>query len=577
MESANMSNEEWKSMDVLELSNYMCSEFGRVFNISENKILKGSNKPGYTLYQLTNDIKKKQKIRSNTLINELFPDHSKVPINNYIWTPLIIPGLKIPGLEKYKICEEGKFLSIKNKNKIMKTQIQNDVIRIGFKINNITHNFKVCKLVATVFIPNPNNLKYVKFKDGDSTNVNKNNLEWSDNNSKIKDVDGEIWEPLLGFPKYQINPKGIRNCITHEILTPSLSSEGYLVSSLYINTTDVRTKHLHILMATQYIFNPDPTNLIEVNHKNGIKTDFRIENLEWVTHAQNIQHAVDTGLKTKFLGNCRNIELLDENYEIIKTFATAGQAGRHIGYTDKQVRRLMKSNELQNGIVIIDDYLLRYKVEPDLEGEIWKNVNTLYININDKYKVSNYGRLKNVKNKILTPSFDLRGYGQVKLSNYDKNIDKSSDGLIKNLYIHVLVAYAFLEFEGNRDEYQVNHQDKNPRNNNIDNLEILKIVDHSIKDKGKPVLCVTKDNKYYVFPSQSTSNFSPDMIVQSIHNSIKNGNEYKNHYWYHLNSEEAQDIIAEFQNKGINESIPPKEIIQQPTISKKKLRLVIVQ
>lgn len=46
---------------------------------------------------------------------------------------------------------------------------------------------------------------------------------------------------------------------------------------------------LHRLVANQFI--PNPLGLSDVNHKNGIKDDNRVENLEWLSHSDNILHS----------------------------------------------------------------------------------------------------------------------------------------------------------------------------------------------------------------------------------------------------------------------------------------------
>lgn len=73
-------------------------------------------------------------------------------------------------------------------------------------------------------------------------------------------------------------------------LKPNINKGGYLFVQL-----NGHIRKIHRLIAENFI--PNPLNKPCVNHKDGIKTNNNISNLEWCTQSENVKHAYDTGLK----------------------------------------------------------------------------------------------------------------------------------------------------------------------------------------------------------------------------------------------------------------------------------------
>ena len=156
----------------------------------------------------------------------------------------------------------------------------------------------------------------------------------------------ECWRPVDHFDNYLVSTEGrVQNRTTGRILRYSKSSSyRYPQVSLY-NENGAVSKNVHVLVAQAFIGDVPPG--YDVAHIDNDKENNRVDNLEIITHKQNIHNAHRDGLMTS-----RRVEIIEtgEVYPSISSCARAiggspgeicnvlvGRSRKHLGYTFRYV------------------------------------------------------------------------------------------------------------------------------------------------------------------------------------------------------------------------------------------------
>lgn len=90
---------------------------------------------------------------------------------------------------------------------------------------------------------------------------------------------------------YSVLGRGIKGSrVFLRPMTPQMGSQGYHIVTIPISKTNKRRQSQSIHRLTLQTFVENPEKKRDVNHKNGLRLDNRIENLEWATRAENMRH-----------------------------------------------------------------------------------------------------------------------------------------------------------------------------------------------------------------------------------------------------------------------------------------------
>lgn len=197
-----------------------------------------------------------------------------------------------------------------------------------------------------------------------------------------KDLDGEIWRDVEGYDGYQVsnlgNVKSFKHCNKGRLLKPSLRN-GY---SFVQFGQHGKCVNIHRLVAETFI--PNLLNKPCVNHINGIKSDNRVENLEWCTPSENNLHATQTGL-SKSGGDNYQAALTNEQAKWCREVYVAGHPefgcnalARRFNVNVENMRKILHGKSYKNAGGIIHAPA-QYKGHKRIPQAVRAEIRRLYI------------------------------------------------------------------------------------------------------------------------------------------------------------------------------------------------------
>lgn len=282
----NNNEEIWKSLEQLGYPEYKVSNYGNVYSSKVKRILKGFLDRGYVMI----GFRDKNKRRVNHSVHRLVAI-SFIPRDNNIYLTVDhidrnilnnhVSNLRWATPREQNLNKNKYKYKYKNLKKIDQYSLNGEIIKQWASVNEAANSLKIPE-------------SSIRHNCINLTKSSKTGFLWRyviDNCDST--YDDEVWKEVIieGFADILASSAG-RVKISDKDPTLGRNMNGYMSFCVKINGKYKRYS-VHRLVATAFY---GKNNGMVVNHINGIRSDNRIDNLEFITQADNVKHAFKTGL-----------------------------------------------------------------------------------------------------------------------------------------------------------------------------------------------------------------------------------------------------------------------------------------
>lgn len=230
----------------------------------------------------------------------------------------------------------------------------------------------------------------------------------------------EVWKKVKDYTNYEISNTGkIRNIKLNKELKLS-SNTGYFY--IYLSENNKRKKgYIHRLVANAFL--EKTNNKLVVNHKDGNKGNNNVENLEWITQGENVQHAFDNNLLVHFKLGVKQYTTEDE---FVKEYPSIEDASLKTSINNCSISLVCKGKRKTAG------------------GFKWK-----YVNDTNIYKYKPEGiEIKDFPNYIITKegkvySKKRQNYIKTQKQGNLERVKLQNNNIVKSFCVHNLVKDHF--------------------------------------------------------------------------------------------------------------------------------------